>query len=148
MPNRTKQTRDEIDSLFHLTLRLHHLNKDVERRFKLSLVQLFVLLRIRTLPATSSQALSSAIGIQPSSLTQTIRRLERKEYVFVTDDPRDSRKKLISLTRRGKDTVDVVYGDLKSMFGRLEGKVKNNLDESLDYLDKVQSELNGRLDAQ
>lgn len=141
MPSSSKVDKDEIDSLFHINLTLNHLNKGMERRFKLSLVQLFVLLRLRTLPASCSQALSEAIGIQPSTLTQTIRRLVRKEYIFVTDDPRDSRKRLISLTRKGKEITEEVYQDLKEIVNNLEGNVKDTLEESLHFLSQVKEEI-------
>lgn len=134
MPARGGKEIGEIDSLFNLSLSLHHLNKDMERKFKVSLVQLFVLLRLRSLPASNAHALSMAIGIQPSTLSQTIQRLERKEYIFVTYDPRDSRKKLISLTRRGKEAIEVVQCELKAIFGGLNRETDNHLEATLKYL--------------
>ena len=132
---------DEIDSLFRLTLSLHHLNKEMEKKFRLSLVQLFVLIRIRALPATSSQALAKAIGLQPSSMTPTLRRLVRKEYIFVTEDPRDSRRKLIALTRRGNDTVERVNLELRKVWGRARGASQSNLEKTLGYLGELRQEL-------
>lgn len=134
---------DEIDSLFHLTLVLHHLNKDVEQKFKLSLVQLFVLLRLRHLPATCAHVLASAVGVHPSTLSQTLRRLARKEFVFVTEDPKDYRRKIIVLTKRGKETIDLVYRDLKGVFVCVKHarEGKNTLESSLDYLAKVRIRL-------
>ena len=135
--------RDEIDSLFHLTLALHHLNKEMERRLKLSLVQLFVLLRLRHLPASSAQVLASAVGVHPSTLCQTLKRLTRKEFVFITEDPKDSRRTLIALTKRGKETIDTVYRDLKRVFAsvRTTRKSRNTLESSLDYLSHVKRRL-------
>lgn len=131
--------RDEIDSLFHLSLVLHHLNKDVERKFRLSLVQLFVLLRLRQLPGVSAQVLASAVGVHPSTLSQTLRRLSRKEFVFVTEDPKDSRKKILALTKRGKESIDLVYRDLKGVFTSVKyaRESKNTIESSLGYLSKV-----------
>lgn len=135
--------RDEIDSLFHLTLVLHHLNKDVERKFKLSLVQLFVLLKLRQLPGVSAQVLASAVGVHPSTLSQTLRRLSRKEFVFVTEDPKDSRKKILALTKRGKESIDLVYRDLKEVFTSVKyaRESKNTIESSLGYLSKVRKHL-------
>lgn len=141
MPPTANWEKDEIGSLFHLTLTLHHLNKDMERKFRLSLVQLFVLLRLRSRPASSAYSLSQAIGIQPSTLSPTIQRLARKDYIFVTEDPRDSRKKLISLTRRGKETTEAVQMKLKVIFQELNRRRDNQLGSSLEYLALLKSEL-------
>lgn len=137
--------RDEIDSLFHLTLTLHHLNKEVEHKFKLSFVQLFVLLKLRSLPATSAQMLAGAVGVHPSTLSQTLRRLTRKEYVFVTEDPKDSRRKLIALTKRGKEATQVVYRDLKGAFVCVKNarECTNTLESSLNFLSKVREVVRG-----
>lgn len=137
------EQQDEINSLFQLTLILHHLNKDVERKFRLSLIQLFVLLKLRQLPATSAQVLARAVGVHPSSLSQTLRRLTRKEFIFVTKDPKDNRKILIALTKRGRDTIDIVYKELKGVFlgVRSACKTENAVGMSLDYLKSVRQRL-------
>lgn len=133
--------KDRIDSLFHLTLALHHVNKDVESKFKLSLVQLVVLLHLRELPACSPNNLAIAIGIHPSTLTPTLRRLEKKQLIFVTEDPRDSRKKMLALTRRGEDSIKFVHKELKDLFEELEKEEKSYFSESLDYLIKARLKL-------
>ena len=135
--------RDEIDSLFQLALVLHRLNREVEQKFKLSLVQLFVLLRLRRLPVACAHTLASAVGIHPSTLSQTLRRLTKKEFVFVTEDPRDSRRKLIALTKRGKDAIDVVSRDVKSVFvgAKHARKSERAIEDSLDYLSEVRKRL-------
>jgi DNA-binding MarR family transcriptional regulator len=133
--------KDEIGSLFHLTLKLHHLNKDVGRKFKLSLVQLFVLQRLRHLPAVSLQALSVAIGVKASTLTQTIRRLVRKDYVFVAQDPKDSRKKILSLTRSGKEAIDAMDGKLNCVFRSLGKDQLKTIEKTLSCLTQFKEAL-------
>lgn len=125
---------DEIGNLFALSLRLHHINKGVELKFKLSLVQLFVLQRLRHLPAASAQALAAAIGVHASTLTQTLRRLLKKEYIFIAEDPRDSRRKLISLTRGGKNVLDSVSAPLNKILSGLGGRDKQSVERTLAYL--------------
>ena len=141
MPSSNEPARDEIDSLFHLSLSLHHLNRDIERKFKLSLVQLFVLLRLRHMPATCSKVLAAAVGIHPSTLTQTLRRLERKEYIFVAADPRDSRRKLISLTRSGCQAIEIGYRDLKGVLGSIGRDAPHSLENSLLHLTLVRKRM-------
>jgi DNA-binding MarR family transcriptional regulator len=95
-----------LRSVFHTSLLLHNLNKEAERRTGLSIVQWSILDHLIGMPATSAQELSEAAGIHPSTLSQALKRLLRKELIFVAEDPRDSRKKIISLTRQGKDALD------------------------------------------
>lgn len=96
----TKQNHSFF-SLLQIGLSIHHVNKLSERRFGMSLVQWCLLKQLLDRPASSAFVLAKATGVQPSTLTQTLKRLERKGYIFITEDPRDSRKKLISITRSG-----------------------------------------------
>ena len=98
--------RHPLKSAFHLSLLLHNLNKESERRTGMSIVQWSILKHLIEMPATSAQELSEAVMLHPSTLTQSLKRLIRKELIFVSEDPRDSRKKVISLTRKGKDALD------------------------------------------
>lgn len=93
-------------SLFHIGISIHQLNKESERRSGLSLVQWCLLRHLIDMPAASAHALAKTVGVHPSTLTQTLKRLERKKYIFITEDPKDSRKKLISITRAGKDALE------------------------------------------
>lgn len=99
-------SKHPLKSVFHVSLLLHNLNKEAERRTGLSIVQWSILKHLIEMPATSAQELSEAVRLHPSTLTQSLKRLIRKELIFVSEDPRDSRKKIISLTRKGKDALD------------------------------------------
>jgi DNA-binding MarR family transcriptional regulator len=100
------EPRHPLKSVFHVSLLLHNLNKEAERRTGLSIAQWAVLKCLLEMPASSAQELSEAAKLHPSTLSQSLKRLIRKNLIFVTDDPRDSRKKIISLTRKGKDALD------------------------------------------
>ncbi len=58
------------------------------------------------MPATSARKLASMVRIHPSTLTQSLGRLQRKGYLFASPDARDARKKMLVATREGKDAVD------------------------------------------
>ncbi len=133
----------DIETLFHLTLALHHLNRDVERRYNLSLVQLSVLMKLRHLPASSALALAKAVGVHPSTLTQTLGRLKRKEFVFVTEDPKDSRKKLIVLTKSGKEAADSACQRLEKVFAATVNinREKAGIISSLKYLTSLRKRI-------
>tara|TARA_B110001454_G_scaffold83721_1_gene80535 strand:+ start:15916 stop:16356 length:441 start_codon:yes stop_codon:yes gene_type:complete len=92
----------ELLSLFKISLSIHNYNKISERETGLSLVQWCLLSKLMDMPAASALALAKGVGVHPSTLTQSLKRLEKKGFVFVTDDPRDSRRKMISLTRNGQ----------------------------------------------
>src|SRR5688500_2072878 len=113
MPKRKEGFRENIGRIFHLTLSLHHVNKRFEASFGLSLVQLYVLESLRQTPAVNLNVLAREVGVHASTLTQTIKRLSRKQYVLVIDDPLDQRKKVISLTRSGKEAIERIEPFLK-----------------------------------
>lgn len=113
-------------SLFHIGISIQQMNKKSERRSGLSLVQWCMLRHLIDMPAASAHSLSNAVGVHPSTLTQTLKRLGRKKYVFIAEDPKDSRKKIISITRAGKDALD---------------KTSQQLKDWADDLSKLQAEL-------
>ncbi|MBL7716506.1 MAG: MarR family transcriptional regulator [Bdellovibrionales bacterium] len=88
-----------------LNLAFHALNKAAEQRLGLSLVQYRLLETLRDMPGCAPNRLAETVGMHPSSLTQSLKRLNRKQALFVDEDPRDSRKKILSLTRLGRDLM-------------------------------------------
>ncbi|MCI0651608.1 MAG: MarR family transcriptional regulator [Planctomycetes bacterium] len=95
-----------LAELVRLGHALQQVNKRTESRLGLSLVQFHVLRELLDLPGSSSQILAAKAGLHPSTLTQSIRRLARKGYLFVAADPKDSRKKQLTVTRAGKNAVE------------------------------------------
>jgi len=93
-----------------MSLAFHNLNKAVEAELGLSLVQYHLLFHLRDMPGISPQSLAKAVGMHASTLTQSLKRLGKKEFLFVGEDPRDSRKKIITLTRLGKAAIDRFEG--------------------------------------
>jgi DNA-binding MarR family transcriptional regulator len=99
---------------------LSHLNKDAERRTGMTIVQWCVLNQMIRMPASSAQRISDAVKVHPSTLTQTLKRLEHKGLIFIAQDPRDSRRKLISVTRMGADAIARSRLEMARIEGRLE----------------------------
>lgn len=94
-----------IDDLIKTNIVFHNLNKRVESKLGLSLVQYQCLSRVQTQPGISSQSLARELGIHPSSLTQTIKRLNKRGLIYVGEHPHDSRKNMLSLTQGGHDAI-------------------------------------------
>lgn len=114
-------------SLFHIGVSIQHLNKRAERLLGLSLVQWCLLKQLVDMPAFPAAALSGAVGVHPSTLTQTIKRLERKGLIHIATDERDSRRRLVSLTRAGKLRLDQAGRQMdqwQSEFAPLGGALK------------------------
>ncbi len=98
--------RAKIAKLVNMSLAFHNLNKTAEVQLGLSLVQFHLLACIKDLPASSPQEIAKLAGIHPSSLTQSMKRLEKRGLLYIGEDPRDSRKKILSLTLKGKSALD------------------------------------------
>lgn len=105
--------------LFQIGVSLHQLNKRLEKHLGLSLVQWCLLKKLIDMPAVSALSLANAVGVHPSTLTQTLKRLERKKYIFVMRDLVDSRKKLISITRSGKNNLELTSKKMKKRLSTL-----------------------------
>lgn len=108
-----------LKSAFHVSLLLHNLNKEAERRTGLSIVQWSILKHVLEMPGTSAQELSDAARLHPSTLSHSLKRLTRKELILVLEDPRDSRKKIISLTRNGKEALDQAENQMEEIASNL-----------------------------
>ncbi|MBS1985193.1 MAG: MarR family transcriptional regulator [Bdellovibrionales bacterium] len=93
---------DPLRSLIQVGILIQQFNKDAESLLEISLVQWYLLTRLRDLPGTSASKLARSVGVNPSTLTQSIKRLERKGYIHTTWDGQDSRRKCISLTSTGQ----------------------------------------------
>lgn len=112
-----------IYSLFKMGIAIQNFNKRSERKLGLSVVQWCLLRQLIDMPASSAFSLATALGIHPSTLTQTLKRLEQKGFVYTSLDPKDSRKKLISITRSGKEKLDETscqISDLPMEFSKID----------------------------
>ncbi len=95
----------KIPDLVKANLKFHQLNRVAEKNFGISIVQYHLIKIVKDIPGISPQSLARELQTHPSTLTQSIRRLLRKKAVFIAPHPKDSRKKLISLTRVGLQLI-------------------------------------------
>jgi DNA-binding MarR family transcriptional regulator len=101
------------------------LNKRVEEQIGLSIVQFHLLRTLKEHPGISSLELARATRLHPSTLTQSLRRLVRKGFVFIDKDPRDSRRTILTATRQGRNaiikftaTFPKLMGDIPELMGQ------------------------------
>ncbi len=92
--------------VFQLGIQIQHLGQKLETETGISLTQWSILKQLIDHPASSALSLAHSVGVQPSTLTQALKRLEKKELIYLGKDPSDSRKKMLSLTRTGKTALD------------------------------------------
>lgn len=119
-----------------LSLSLHHINKTLEAQCGLSVVQWSLLKTLLDMPAISPLMLSKALGVTPGTLSQTLVRLEKKKYLFMCSDPTDARKKMISITRLGRDALTSIDQKYERIFLEIES-IKDDVETVHDYLNNT-----------
>ncbi|OFY98363.1 MAG: hypothetical protein A2070_10010 [Bdellovibrionales bacterium GWC1_52_8] len=105
MSRRTMKDPGPFLSILRLGMQIQQINQKMEHEIGVSLTQWSLLRCMVDNPTISALDLAQELGVQPSTLTQILKRLERKKYIFVTKDPLDARRKLLSLTRAGNSTL-------------------------------------------
>jgi DNA-binding MarR family transcriptional regulator len=117
----------QLLALLSLSLNIQGINKALEAKYGLSIVQWALLRHLLEMPAVSPLVLARTLQVTPGTLSQTLTRLSRKGYVFVCGDPRDARRKMISITRRGRDALEDfqdVYASAFSEISHLAGELR------------------------
>ncbi len=121
---------NSITRLMNLNLMCQNINKILETKFGLSMVQWSLLKTLLNMPAVSPLVLAKALQVTPGTLTQTLNRLDRKKYLFMCNDPTDARKKMISITKLGKDTLSSIDEIFKRIFSEI-----NLVDSEIEKID-------------
>jgi len=130
-----KQTPVAIaESLFRVSLGLQKFNKRLERLLGLSLVQWYLLRRLIQMPSTSAGVLAKDLGVHPGTLTPLLKRLRRKGMLFVEQDPFDSRRKNILISRAGRTKLVELEKSLFSMLEECGDRSISNIENLLDRL--------------
>lgn len=115
-----------VSCLIDLNQAFQYLNKTLESRYGLSIIQWSLLQNLRQMPAVSPRVLSKTLGVTPGTLSLALARMERRELLFMCDDPSDARKKMISLTRDGKILLDAVDHEYEKLFLEI-GKIHEKM---------------------
>lgn len=126
-PLSNPEFEDSMARLLSVNLSFLAINKALEASVGLSIVQWSLLQALIRMPAVSPLALAKTLNVTPGTLSATLSRLLRKKYVFACVDPRDSRKKMISITREGKDALVLTSRIFSSIFSDIH-TVHNEID--------------------
>lgn len=100
-----QEIHKSLTQMFEVGLAINHFNKLCQREVGLSLVQWCLLQKLVDAPGLTARAFAKTVGIQPGSLTPSLKRLEKKKYLFIEIDSYDVRKKNIFITRKGRNIL-------------------------------------------
>ncbi|WP_293889711.1 MarR family transcriptional regulator [Flavobacterium sp.] len=99
----------------------------------------FALLSIDREDGTPSTAISTRMGMEPTSLTRTLKTLEEKGLIFRKKNPDDGRGVLIYLTDLGKEKRELS----KNTVLKFNETIKQNIsDEKLQHFMEVSDVIN------
>ena len=127
-----------LEKLIGLSVDLHNLNAGVQRRYDISVVQWLVLKKIVDQPGLSAGTLAEISGVQPSTLTPTINRLESMGLIYIQERPSDLRRKLLVVTWKGLECSrrsEAAFAAALSKTGKLG--ISNGEFESVRSLTKL-----------
>jgi len=111
-----------LENLIGLSVDLHNLNACVQRNCRISVVQWLVLKRIIEQPGLSAGSLAEITGVQPSTLTPTINRLEAMGLIYIQERPNDLRRKLLLTSWLGLETFRNTAEELMRLLKDTESK--------------------------
>lgn len=97
---------DEAQRLFRLLWRLEHAiescSKQMARRIGITFQQRTVLRFVGRFPGITAGKLAETLHIDPGTLSSTLARLEARRLLQRRPDPKDRRRILLGLTRKGR----------------------------------------------
>lgn len=119
----------------------NYLNNSL-KEMDITLSQARVLLVLAKNDGVSIDFLSSETKIGKSSITKSVKILERKQYLTKDIDPEDNRRKIIRITSKGKEIQkqavkvnDEIEEKLNAEFGKKEiESLKNELEELIKLI--------------
>jgi len=126
-----------VSHLISIARTVQDLNFRFEKKYELSLAQWLVLAHLKDLPGCSALDLSEALSVHPSSLTPALKRLKRKGFLAVSEDPLDSRRKNLFLTREGRDQIQNLTPQIRPLFEKLQLSTIQKIDQALTGRDNI-----------
>jgi DNA-binding MarR family transcriptional regulator len=115
------------ENLFDISLNYFALIRAYASRFELTLPQAFILLYIPFDGATISE-LSNKLGVDISTMTRNLQRIERKKLIIRNINPNDKRSTKLVLSSKGQELSNA-----------LQQKIEQNLNLILSKYDYKKS---------
>jgi DNA-binding MarR family transcriptional regulator len=121
---------------------LEHTSKRMRERIGVTGPQRLVLRVVGLFPGLSAGDLATILHVHPSTLTGVIQRLVTQGLLARADDPRDRRRAILHLTKRGGRANNTRRGTVESAVAdALDGLSKHDLDAASKVLERVAQHL-------
>ena len=126
-----------IENLSELSLQYFALVRQLSAKFELTLSQTLILLSIPFDGITISD-LSEKLGIDISTMTRNIQRIEKKNLISRLPNPDDKRSIKLLLSKRGATLTNSINLEisvsLESIFNKYDLKTSNQIKNNLENL--------------
>jgi len=126
-----------IENLSELSLQYFALVRQLSSKFELTLSQTLVLLSIPFDGVTISD-LSEKLGIDISTMTRNIQRIEKKNLIKRLPNPNDKRSIKLFLSKRGSTLSDSINSEisisLETILDKYDLKISNQIKNNLENL--------------
>ena len=124
-----------IENLSELSLQYFALVRQLSSKFELTLSQTLILLSIPFDGVTISD-LSEKLGIDISTMTRNIQRIEKKQLIKRSPNPNDKRSIKLFLSQRGSTLSNSINMDISMSLDKIlekydlkiSSQIKNNLE--------------------
>ena len=116
----------------------------IAKEYDMSFSWGFILLNIEK-DGTPSTSLGPKMGMEPTSLSRTLKTMEENGFIIRKSDNIDKRKSLVFLTEKGIDsrrkTKEIVFGFNKKLYSSIpKAKVKSFF-ETMNQIDNILTDL-------
>ena len=126
-----------IENLSELSLQYFAFVRQVSSKFELTLSQTLVLLSIPFDGITISD-LSEKLGIDISTMTRNLQRIEKKKLIKRLTHPNDKRSIKLFLSKRGSTLSDSINSEismsLETILDKYDLKISNQIKNNLENL--------------
>ena len=126
-----------IENLSELSLQYFALVRQLSSKFELTLSQTFILLSIPFDGVTVSD-LSEKLGIDISTMTRNIQRIEKKKLIKRVPNPNDKRSIKLFLSKRGSTLNNSINSEisisLETILDKYDLKISNQIKNNLENL--------------
>lgn len=130
-----------IDQYLRSTwLSIQKMYNEEASKFNSTMVMGFTLLSIDPKQGTPSTSLGPKMGIEPTSLSRTLKKLELRGLIVRKPNPEDGRSVLIVLTKEGLEMRDVSKEVVLRFYDALDERIsRNDLQVFYRVLDTINS---------
>ncbi|WP_409197552.1 MULTISPECIES: MarR family winged helix-turn-helix transcriptional regulator [Methanobrevibacter] len=111
----------------------HYLKEEIDK-YEISYEQLKLLLAIKNNPKVNQKDLSEIYDINESSITRSIRKLEKNQYINRIPNLENHRKKDLILTKKSEETLNSLIKHENNWTTKLKNILTLNEEEQLNTL--------------